>query len=116
MPEIIEISGLDQMPEPQAVNGEDDLLGALLAVGLLLGGAFIVHWLLPKPSGDFMGLGELGIIMKCRKQDRKADRPVSKQRWCLWDSKMKKILGRHSTKESALRQERLIQLKKKGVL
>ena len=35
--------------------------------------------------------------------DMKADRPKSKQKWCLWDSKGKRILGRHPSREKALR-------------
>lgn len=56
----------------------------------------------------------LGIIKKCRQADRRSGRPARKQKWCLWDSKGKRILGRHSSQEKALRQERLIQMKKHG--
>lgn len=61
-------------------------------------------------------LGDLGIIKKCRVIDRTSRRPVKDQRWCLWDSKGKRILGRHPSREKALKQERLIQLRKRGLI
>jgi hypothetical protein len=42
------------------------------------------------------------------------DRPRRRQKFCLWDSKGRRILGRHPSRNKALRQERLIQWKKHG--
>lgn len=66
-------------------------------------------------------------IRKCRKQDKKGDKPASQQRWCLYtkhktckkNKKGKKVckprlLGRHPSKSSALEQERAIQVRKHG--
>jgi len=64
-----------------------------------------------------LGLGfvlGLGIIKKCRVIDRKSGKRARSQKWCLWDSKGKRILGRHSSRNKALRQERLIQMRKHG--
>lgn len=54
------------------------------------------------------------VIKKCRKRDYDPKRPRSKQRWCLYDHKGKKLLGRHPSKKRALRQERAIQVRKHG--
>lgn len=54
---------------------------------------------------------ELGVIRKCRKRDIDPKRP--KLRTCLYDRFGKKLLGRHIDRESALRQERWIQIRKK---
>jgi len=54
------------------------------------------------------------VIKKCRKKDYDPKRPKSKQRWCLYDHKGKKLLGRHPSKKRALRQERAIQVRKHG--
>jgi len=53
------------------------------------------------------------VIKKCREQDHD-DRPASEQRWCLYTHDGKKLLGRHPSKESALKQERAIQVHKHG--
>lgn len=53
------------------------------------------------------------VIKKCRKKD-KDDRPAAKQRWCLYSSDGKKLLGRHPSKDKALKQERAIQVRKHG--
>jgi len=55
------------------------------------------------------------VIRKCRKQDQD-DRPVEKQRWCLYSSDGKKLLGRHPSKEKAVKQERAIQVRKRGTV
>ena len=105
MPEIIELSGLG--------DGEAPVTDALVVIGLLAAVGAAVYFLAPKePESAF--LGDLGIIRKCRKRDRKSGVPVKKQQWCLWTSDGKRILGRHPTKKAALRQERLIQMKKHG--
>ena len=56
----------------------------------------------------------LGIIKQCRVQDRKSGKRARSQKWCLWTKSGKRILGRHSSRNKALRQERLIQMKKHG--
>jgi hypothetical protein len=100
MPEIIEISGLDD------TNGEDKswitivLLFAVLAVTTFL--------LSVRRRKTEQGLGDFGIIKECRPQDKKPDRPRREQKWCLWDSKGMRIIGRHPSRSRALRQERLI--------
>jgi hypothetical protein len=58
---------------------------------------------------------ELGIIAPCRPQDIDPKRPKSKQRVCLFSkSRPRKLLGRHPTYKKALRQERVIQIRKRG--
>jgi len=47
------------------------------------------------------------IIRQCPKKN-KDDRPDSEQKWCLFDSKGNKLLGRHPSKEKAQKQERAI--------
>ncbi len=140
MPELIEISGLDQdgtdegMPliattrpgnqatsEPSERKG--NLLVGLVALGVIVGG---VIWLLssrprqPTPRNrDFMFgfeggmLADLGVIVPCRKKDRTSKKPVRQQKWCLWDSKKKKILGRHPSESKAKNQEKAIQARKR---
>jgi hypothetical protein len=53
------------------------------------------------------------VIKKCKQSDQD-DRPASEQRWCLYSSDGKKLLGRHPSKEKALKQERAIQVRKHG--
>lgn len=67
--------------------------------------------IIPLGLGFILGLG---IIKRCRAADRKSGRPARSQKWCLWTRSGKRILGRHSNMEKALRQERLIQWKKHG--
>ena len=55
---------------------------------------------------------QLGVIRPCRKGDIDPKRP--KHRVCLYDRKGKRLLGRHLTRMSALRQERAIQVRKRG--
>lgn len=52
------------------------------------------------------------MIKSCRKSDIDPDRPKSEQKWCLYSKTTGKLLGRHPTKEHAMKQERLIQMKK----
>lgn len=108
MPELLEISGLDgddlRTPAKHLVAG---FVSSLIAAAL-------VYAFFRKPGSSL--LGDLGIIKKCRPKDLKSGRPKDDQRWCLWDSKGKRILGRHPSQSRALRQERLIQLKKRGLL
>lgn len=55
---------------------------------------------------------QLGVIKKCRKRDLDPKRP--KHRVCLYTKDGKRLLGRHRSHESALRQERVIQMRKRG--
>lgn len=60
--------------------------------------------------GRRAALERLAVIQKCRKKDQD-DRPLSEQVWCLYtkDGPEKgRLLGRHKTKDDALRQERAI--------
>lgn len=53
---------------------------------------------------------ELGIIRPCHSDDRKPGFPI-----CLYSKKKPRLLlGRHKSKRSALRQERMIQMVKKA--
>lgn len=58
------------------------------------------------------GAFQLGIIRPCRRKDVDPRRP--KDRICLYDSKGRRLLGRHPNRMSALRQERAIQVRKRG--
>lgn len=53
------------------------------------------------------------VIRKCREQDLD-DRPADEQRWCLYTRDGQKLLGRHPSKDKALKQERAIQVRKHG--
>lgn len=50
------------------------------------------------------------IIKQCPQKDLTEDRPQKDQKWCLYDSKGERLLGRHPTKEKAEKQERFIQI------
>jgi hypothetical protein len=57
----------------------------------------------------------LGIIRDCREADIDPKRPRSKQQKCLYSKgKPSKLLGRHPNYKSALKQERAIQIRKRG--
>lgn len=128
MPELIEISGLGQEESPE---GRSPSLVPVIAVLGTLGGLLLLAKLLTGRPGrkatgipsreDFLikelegdTLGDLGIIERCRPQDRNPRRPAKDQKWCLWTSDGKKVLGRHPTKKKALAQERVIQMRKHG--
>jgi len=51
------------------------------------------------------------IIKHCPKKNQD-DRPKSEQQWCLYTKDKNRLLGRHPTKEDALNQEKLIQIRK----
>lgn len=88
-----------------------------LILGSVLGILFLIGRMIPDSDGlGEGGLDDLGVIVPCRPEDKDSSRPAREQRWCLWTKNKSRILGRHKTKKSALRQEKLIQLKKKGVL
>ena len=59
------------------------------------------------------------VIRRCLKGDIDPDRPVSDQEFCLYTKRKdakgrRRLLGRHPDRESALGQERLIQIRKRG--
>lgn len=65
---------------------------------------------MPKRAGP-----TLGIIRDCRVKDIDPKRPKSQQEKCLYSkSKPRKLLGRHPNYQSALKQERAIQIRKRG--
>lgn len=103
MPGLLEISGIEE--ERRQFFGIFTL--GLILVGLMAG-------LASRRRSKAGSLGDLGVIRPCRNADRTASKRVSSQKWCLWDSKAKKILGRHPTRSRALRQERAIQVRKHG--
>lgn len=55
---------------------------------------------------------QLGVIKPCRQRDIDPKRRGHKV--CLYAKKSKKLLGRHKSRASALRQERAIQIRKRG--
>lgn len=55
---------------------------------------------------------QLGVIKPCRQRDIDPKRPGHKV--CLYDRRGKRLLGRHRSRKSALRQERAIQIRKHG--
>ena len=116
MPEVITISGLeDDLAQGVPAPPQKDMTPLLAALGgaaavIVLG--VLVPKLFARSSG---GLGGLGIIVPCRKKDITSAKPKSKQRWCLWTKSKSRILGRHPNREKALKQERLIEMKKHGI-
>lgn len=60
------------------------------------------------------------IIRRCLKGSIDPDRPTADQQFCLYTKKRdpktgkRRLLGRHSSREDALGQERLIQARKHG--
>lgn len=52
------------------------------------------------------------IIKECPKKNLTDDRPLEEQKWCLFDSKGERLLGRHPSKEKAEKQENFIQILK----
>lgn len=65
---------------------------------------------MPKATRGFRV--QLGVIRPCRRRDIDPKRPGL--RICLYDRKGRKLLGRHPNRPSALRQERAIQVHKRG--
>lgn len=112
MPEIIQIAGLeDGVEEPQ-----NDITTALITAAVGIGAVVVFGVLVPYLLGANTAstLNDLGIIKQCRAKDMKKGRARRAQKWCLWDSKGKRVLGRHPSRSRALRQERLIQVRKHG--
>jgi len=66
--------------------------------------------------GSKMGCAcQMGIIKPCRKRDLDPSRPKSAQKVCLYTKKKpRRLLGRHPNWTSAVRQERVIKMKKRG--
>lgn len=93
---IMEISGLGQEPGERVYPRLAFTLVAVIVVATI-----IIPRLRKMNSG-------LGVIKECRPSDRKSGRRVSGQKWCLWDSKGKKVIGRHPSYSRALRQEQAI--------
>lgn len=120
MGEIMEISGLNQAPSQAAPVSADTgfpwwTLAAVGLPALLMGG--LVTYFFTKQSdyafdGMLSGLSGLGIIKPCSKRDMTKRKSRRAQKWCLMDSKGKRVLGRHSTRSKAARQERAIQARK----
>lgn len=123
---IMEISGLGQLPQIEPIpepshialmDGGSSWTDYILPIGIPIAIAFLIKVLLvSKKEGRLSGddCQGLGILKKCRVVDRVQERPARDQEWCLWDSKGKRILGRHPSRSRGLRQEHLIQLKKRG--
>jgi len=55
---------------------------------------------------------QMGVIRPCRRTDLDPKRPG--HRVCLYARAGKKLLGRHRSRKAALRQERAIQVRKRG--
>lgn len=53
-------------------------------------------------------------IDKCRASDITSDRPKSEQKWCVYTSDKKRLLGRHPSREKALKQLAAIEISKKA--
>jgi hypothetical protein len=61
------------------------------------------------------GTYQLGIIKPCKRGDIDPKRPKSQQKLCLYTRKKPtRLLGRHPNRASALRQERVIEMRKHG--
>ena len=56
------------------------------------------------------------VIKRCPKKNLTKDRPKSEQVWCLLTKDEDRLLGRHPTKEDALKQEKLIQIRKHQII
>lgn len=54
----------------------------------------------------------LAVIKRCPKKDVIDDRPKSQQQWCLYTRDESRLLGRHPSKDKALKQEQVIQIHK----
>jgi hypothetical protein len=59
------------------------------------------------------------VIRRCLKGDIDPKRPESEQEFCLYTKRKdsrgrRRLLGRHASREEALGQERLIQMRKRG--
>ena len=138
MPELITISGLAQdtpaekKPEataqPEAAEQKWPWM-TLLAFGGVVAGIYLLTRLFPLKSGvsvkvdkNFRIVGledcdddpEMGVIKECKPKDRTRKRPAKDQKVCLFTKNGNRLLGRHANKSGALRQERLIEMKKRG--
>ena len=102
---VMEISGLGQEPADGKPYG-----WILAALGLGAVACMIITPLLMKKRGA----EGLGILKKCAPGDKVSWKKTKDQAWCLFDSKGKRVIGRHSSRSKALRQERLINMKKRA--
>lgn len=115
MPELLVLSGLDDIgqetkPASAPANG---LLWGLGALAVFYAIGFAVSKLSAKKPAET--LSGLGVIKRCRKSDLTSKKPKSKQQWCLWTKSESRIIGRHPSKSRAIKQERLIEMKKHGI-
>lgn len=113
MPEMLVLSGLDDVGQEQK---EASTSGLLWGIGTLAA-LYAIGFIASKFSGQRTAadLSGLGIIKRCRKNDLTSKKSKSKQRWCLWTKSESRILGRHPSKSRAIKQERLIEMKKHGI-
>lgn len=58
-------------------------------------------------------MNKSAVIRRCPKSDMTDKKPKSEQKYCLYNSKGTKVLGRHPSKEKAKAQERVIQVHKR---
>lgn len=139
MPELITISGLaddtaekKQEAPASAPAPSSGPWTTLLAFGGIALGVYLLTRLFPLKSGvsvkvdknfRIVGLedcdddypeyeGQMGVIRKCAPKDKTKKRPAKDQKYCLFTRKGKRLLGRHADREGALRQERLVEMKK----
>ena len=121
-------------PTPVTATTSSGHWMTLLAFGGVAAGIYLLTRLFPLKSGvsvkvdknfRIVGLedcdddypsydGQMGVIRKCKPKDKTKKRPAKDQKMCLFTKDGKRLLGRHPNKEKALRQERLIEMKKHG--
>ena len=82
------------------------MVGSVLAVGAAAWYIFI------RPRHTQIATA-LGIIEPCKRKYRRRSRPARDQKFCLMDSKGKKVLGRHKTFSQAVKQEQAIEISKR---
>jgi hypothetical protein len=131
MPEMLVLSGLDDvgqgLPSDTVIGPNRDYLPWVKDTpndpsALLWGlGAIAVFYAIGFAVSKFSGKkateasSDLGVIKRCRKSDLTSKKPKSKQQWCLWTKSESRIIGRHPSKSRAVKQERLIEMKKHGI-
>lgn len=127
MPELMEISGLSddaQKPAPAETKTEpakSSDWSVLLIFGGIALGVFLLKKFLPlKPKSTevigtfrYKNLSDVGMIKRCPKKNKTKARPAKDQKYCLFTKSGKRLLGRHPSRTRALKQERLIEMKKR---